>query len=157
MSEIEYGQWIGNVLDDKGIEVRMMLNIEKRVPGLGQALSHVPRFREIRTCATFVIPPFQDEVVVERGDVRFFDSHTGNLVPVDDFFKTNGINQPLAKRTHFKFQKKGRILAGTLQTDTGTRAEFELTNTTQDPAPQADHILDWKRIQELRRQKLHQK
>lgn len=87
MNDPKWGQWIGSIIDDKGVEVRSMLNIEKRRPGFAQVLTHIPIYREIRTIASFVVPEFENEVTIQSADVRFFDVISGALIPVEAVFR----------------------------------------------------------------------
>jgi len=138
-----HGQWIGTAVDARGVEVNVIWNIEKRTPGVGQALNHLPTFPDIRTVTTINFGNFQDELVVTPA-VSFFDLSTGKLIPAEEFWKIHNISEPLAKTTTYKFLTKGRVLSGSARSDTGTTAKFELTNTIHDPARKADLVLDWK-------------
>lgn len=144
MSSLTHGQWIGSVIDNRGIEVRVTLNIEKRSPGTAQILSHSPQFLHIRTCATGKYREDGDTLIFEPHETHFFDVNTGNLIPIEQYYETNQIKEPIPKFTTFKFQSRGRILAGSFQADSGGSGKFELTNTTADPTEKADHTLDWK-------------
>jgi len=59
MNEFEHGQWIGTAIDQNKVEVRPMLNIEKRFPGVGQVLSYVPNFPQIRSISTIAFGQFE--------------------------------------------------------------------------------------------------
>jgi hypothetical protein len=149
MTELKHGQWIGNSVDSTGVRVRVTLNIESRRPNVAQVLNHIPENPQLRTCATFTFPGFENEVAVDSPDVRFFDPNTGVMTPVGDYFKANKINQPLPKRTVYKFQTKGRQISGTYSTDTGQTGSFSLLNSIHDPPLNADHNLDWQAFKDF--------
>ena len=144
-----FGQWIGTVVNSKGVDVRVTLNIEKRTPGIAQTLSHAPNAPHIRTCATFAFPEFHDEVLIKAANVRFFDVKTGALIPVEEYWKTNNITAPLVKQTAYKFRQKGKILAGSYKTDTGETGDFVIKNSIDEPARQPDHKLNWKEFKDF--------
>jgi hypothetical protein len=55
-NDLTFGQWIGSAISEKNEELRVILNIEKRSPGLAQVLSHSAGFPQFRVCTT---APFQ--------------------------------------------------------------------------------------------------
>jgi hypothetical protein len=149
MNEMKYGQWIGDVVDQNQVRLRTMLNIEKRTPGVGQVLSYVPQFPHIRTVTKIAFGQFEDETVIDSPDACFFDVNTGNLIPAEEYWKINQITQPMPKRTTYKFQSQGRVLAGTYEQDVGGSGVFELTNTVDDAARKPDHVFNWKSFKEF--------
>jgi len=147
--EITYGQWIGSTLEEKSGEIHTTLNIEKRQPGIAQILSYSPQNPNWRICTT---APFQDNgsvVVIESPDSRYFDLSTGNLVPIEEFWKQKKIEQPLPKKITYFIQGRGRVLSGSFENDTGQKGTFNLVNTINDPPVKADSTLTWEEFKKF--------
>ena len=143
MNEITHGQWIGSVIDPNKVEVRTMLNIEKRTPGIAQILSYSIQFPNLRTSAIIKFGNFESELVVDSPDASFFDVSTGKLIPIPEYWKLHNIDQPIPKRMTYTFDRKGRIIAGSFKSDVGTSGTFEVTNTVNDAPRKAHHVFDW--------------
>lgn len=141
--DTKYGQWVGTARHENRVEIRMMLNIEKRSPGLAQVCSHSVQFPQIRTIAEFQVPDFEGEVDVEIQNAQFYDPSTGVLIPAKRFWEMNQIHEPIPKRTHYVFHQKGAKLTGTFESDIGMRGAFELVNTCADAVSRAEHTLSW--------------
>jgi hypothetical protein len=148
MPEMEHGQWVGELVDNKGVKVTIVLNIEKRSTE-AQALSHVPEFPEIRTIATFPLKAFDHDIEIESTDVRFFEIGTGNLIPAEVVWRQRNILEPMPKRRTYHFDERGKRLRGKLTTDTSAAGTFDLINTTGDPAGPATHTLNWDQFKEF--------
>jgi hypothetical protein len=143
MNKITHGQWIGTVVDQNKVEVRTMLNIEERTPGIAQILSYSALFPNIRTSAIIAFGQFESELVVDSPDAKFFDVNTGKLIPTEEFWRLHKINQPIPKRITYTFDRKGRIITGSFKSDLGNSGMFEVTNTVEDAPRKADHVFDW--------------
>ncbi|HSY43398.1 MAG TPA: FRG domain-containing protein [Candidatus Acidoferrum sp.] len=148
MDGIMYGQWIGTSVNAKGIETVVTFNIEKRTPTIGQSLGHIPSVPHLRTCSTFKIPEFQNDVVIEGVDARFFDVKAGVLIPVEEYLKNNNLKIPVPKKTDFKFLKKGKILEGSFKNDIDS-GTFLLKKTIGDAPHKTDYALNWKEFKDF--------
>lgn len=130
-------------MDTNGVRAEITLNIEKRTPTVGQSLGHIPSVPQLRTCSTFNIPEFKDEIIIKDVDARFFDVKTGILMPVEEYMTANKLTVPIPKESAFTFQKKGKLLVGSYKNELNS-GNFELKNTMDEPACRADYTLNWK-------------
>ena len=150
VSEMTYGQWVGTTKDHQtNSETRVTLNIEKRLPGVAQILSHSTEYPNWRICTTAPFKDNGDVIIIEAPDTRYFDLKTGNLVPIEEFWKQNKIEQPLPTKITYTFQKRDRVLAGQFENDTRQTGTFHLVNTVNDTATKAIDTLTWEGFKEF--------
>lgn len=142
-SESKHGQWIGRAQPDNGADVFLILNIEKRTPTLAEVCNHHTELTNLRTISMVRLPPFENEVTLESEAAWFFDSDSGKLIPIEEFWKAREIQTPIPKRTTYYFQEKGRRYSGRFASDIGLTGSFYLENTIKDVAHPPDHTLDW--------------
>src|SRR5688500_5367467 len=103
------GQWIGTVTMENAT-VKVMLNIESRLPGVAQFLSHVPHSPSIRTSAYWQIKESEREVVLCSPNIQFFEEATGNLIPAEEIWKLKQIKEPMPQEIRYKLDQQGRIV-----------------------------------------------
>jgi FRG domain len=148
-SDYTYGQWVGWSRPENGVEGNTIVNFEKRSPGKAQILGFSPQNPAIRTSTDAVIQESNDIMVIESPNTRVFDWQNGQLIPVAQFLANQKIKIPVAKRTTYKLTGRGRITAGSWETDLGEKGIFHLENTIYDPPAKADKTLDWKEFKEF--------
>lgn len=138
MNELTFGQWIGSAISEKNEEMRVMLNIERRSPGLAQVLSHSARFPQFRLCTTAPFRRTGNHVVIESPDTRVFENGTGTLIPIKEYYARNKIDAPVVNRITYSIQQWGAELIGLFENDVGEKGRFHLRNTVHVPPPGRD-------------------
>ncbi len=144
-----FGQWVGWSRSENGVEGKVIVNFEKRTPGRAQILGSSPQNQTVRTSTNAVVQDSGDTVVVESPDTRVFDLQTGVLVPVADFLARHKITVPIPTKTIYKITVRGRIIAGSWETDVREKGLFHIENTTHDPPLRPDHVLNWDKFKKF--------
>jgi hypothetical protein len=146
--DYSFGQWIGESRSENGAVGKIVVNIEKRTPHTAQILGYSAQHPDYRTSAEATLQDSQNTIVIDDPVVAVFDPDSGLLVPLPDFLAKRNIKQPISKKTTYQMTSRGRITAGSWETDLGERGTFHLENTTHDKSLQPDHQLTWKEFKE---------
>ena len=143
------GQWVGPSAPENGPAGKIVVNFEKRTPGKAQILGYSPQDPNFRTSTETVLQESGNTIVIDSPDTRIFDLQTGLLVPVADFLAKQNITHPIPKRTIYNLTERGRVTAGSWQTDLGEKGVFRLENTTYDPPLPPDKTLRWREFKDF--------
>jgi len=148
-NDYSFGQWVGWSRPENGPEGKIIVNFEKRTPGRAQIFGYSPQNPAFRISTDAVLQESEDTIVIDSPNTRVFDPQSGQLVPVAEFFAAHKITQPIGKKTTYKMAERGRVTAGSWETDLGERGGFRLENTTYDPPLKPDYTFDWKQFKEF--------
>jgi hypothetical protein len=102
-----------------------------------------------RICTTATPQQEGDLVIIESPDTKYFDLNTGTLIPIEQFWKANNIQQPLPKRVVYKFEERGKDLIGSYENDVGETGTFHIVNSANDSAMAANSTFSWREFRDF--------
>lgn len=149
ITETQTGQWIGESISSKGITALSVLNIERRSPTRGQILSTSLAAPQIRACSYATIHTDGQRRFGEILDERFYEHSSGQLVPIAEFWKRHGIQDPMPTSGTFEANVVGNTTIGSWKNNVGVSGTFEVTKTTNQPANPPDKLLSWEQFKEF--------